>query len=173
MKRSAQNVVEISLLLTLVVVVTVGVLFFMNQQKQNLASISTLPVNQQESQGGAVDNSNPSGSGNLGFSVESAGSLSNILGYDISVKELNEEAIDLSISDINETAISGKDIIDTANELINSLGLDMKPLTKNAVTKQTLADLVKVATDAEAKAPAGPNLANFELFVRQLKMLLD
>lgn len=173
MKKSAQNIVEIGLLITLVIVVSVGVVTMLNNKKLDMTKLAKVQQNQEATNGSSGSSGGTQNKPNSDFWVESAGSLSNIIGKNVSTADFIEKSQDLSLEDIKDTSVNGKTIVDTANELIKTLGLDMAEIERGTVTDDTLRQIAQAGLLAQQKIPQGAANELFNTYKSQLMNLVD
>lgn len=155
--RKAQNVVEIGLLLSLVVVVAITAMTLYNNQKHKLVNLSKSNINQQ-----SVDLTSLSPLKTDEMvpynQAETAGVLSlELLG--MNATDFANALSNLTYGQLNDLLNSpeGQDIADLANGLIDSLGLNYPDITATNVTVNTLSDLVGILNAIVGSDPDHPN----------------
>lgn len=168
MYKKAQNIIEIALLASVIVVVAISVIAIYNNQKMEMADLSKVNVNKQ-----TVDLSTAS-SGKLQENapykpIETAGAMSNLLSsLGMTMDEFNSKMSEITYDDLKKATEQENDIVTMANKLIDDLKIDISKIGKDKVDVNTLRSLAEVAS----KASEQPNNADAKAFLDKFQELL-
>lgn len=175
--KKANNILEISLLLCFIVVVSVVAFKMYNNQKINLANMSKPTINNQSvgvSSSTQVSQSN--GTATYG-QIETAGT--NALAYiGMSASEFNSAVMTITSSKLSDSVAQNadKNIFTLANSLISQLNLQYAKVSAKEIDSNTISTLVGVLNNAVSTATSNDasvaEKATANDYINQFKSLI-
>jgi len=145
--KKAQNLIEIGLLASVIVVITISVFTIYNNQKLNLAKMSkttfrSVAISNLDANPQLKDKTVPSDSTSV-KAVETAGALSTT----ISSAQLEKSLSSLTVGDLTSKGEGNKSLIDLANNLIEAKG----GTAINSVDESTVSTLTNLLSTAKGQ----------------------
>ena len=170
--KKAQNLVEVSVLISLVAVVAITSLAIYNNQRMKLANLTNPNLKNVN----VVKMSETSATAKIkvpSTAAETAGtSALTVMG--MNSDKFKSEVSDITYEDLKEAAAAGgSDIFDLTNDLIAKLNLNYDKVSAENITPETVDTMIGVLNAASIVSSSDANKATADSFIKQFEELID